>query len=96
MKILHLSLKTEYFNAINDGTKLEEFRLVTPYWCKRLMWRQYDAIEFTLGYPKANDLGRRLFRPWLIYPAPQDHRPRAVQVRWLPLRPPPRLPVLRG
>ncbi len=64
MKILHLSLKAEYFNAIKDGTKLEEFRLITPYWSKRLIWRHYDAIEFTLGYPKADDMGRRLFRPW--------------------------------
>lgn len=64
MKILHLSLKAEYFNAIKDGSKLEEFRLVTNYWQKRLVGRHYDAIEFTLGYPKADDMGRRLFRPF--------------------------------
>lgn len=31
MATLTLALKGEYFDAIRAGTKLEEFRLVTPY-----------------------------------------------------------------
>lgn len=61
---LTLPLKAEYFNAIRDGTKPEEFRLVTPYWRKRLEGRTYDGIVLTLGYPAADDTGRRLERPW--------------------------------
>jgi hypothetical protein len=61
---LILPLKTEYFVAIRSGEKLEEFRLVTPYWCKRLEGRTYDGIILTLGYPSADDVHRRLERPW--------------------------------
>ncbi len=52
MRKLTLSLKAEYFTAIRDGSKPEEFRLVTPYWQKRLEGRSYDVIELTLGYPQ--------------------------------------------
>jgi hypothetical protein len=63
-RILHLSLKAEYFNAIKAGTKPLEFRLVTPYWTRRLVGRTYDGIELTLGYPARDDAERRLCRPW--------------------------------
>lgn len=61
---LTLPLKAEYFNAIRDGSKPEEYRLVTPYWRKRLEGRSYDGIVLTLGYPAANDTSRRLEKPW--------------------------------
>jgi hypothetical protein len=64
MKTLHLSLKTQYFNEIKAGTKTEEYRLITPYWTKRLEGRSYDRIELTLGYPKRDDAERRLVFPW--------------------------------
>lgn len=64
MATLHLSLKAEYFNAIRDGTKPEEFRLVTQYWSKRLQGRQYDGIHLTLGYPARDDHARHLHRQW--------------------------------
>jgi len=64
MKTLHLPLKREYFEAIRDGTKTEEFRLVTPYWVRRLAGRTYDEIVLTLGYPARDDHARRLVRPW--------------------------------
>ena len=35
-KILHLSLKQEWFDLIKSGVKLEEYREITPYWIKRL------------------------------------------------------------
>ncbi len=63
-KVLHLSLKAEYFHAIRDGTKPEEFRLMTPYWAKRLQGRQYVAIHLTLGYPARDDHARHLRRQW--------------------------------
>ena len=67
MRTLHLSLKREYFEAIRDGRKLEEFRLCTPHWRKRLEGQHYDQIVLTLGYPARNDHARRLVRPWRGY-----------------------------
>lgn len=67
MRTLTLSLKGEYFTAIKAGTKLEEFREVTPYWRKRLEGREYDQIVLTLGYPKRDDSDRRLVLPWQGY-----------------------------
>ena len=64
MADLHLALKGEYFDAIKAGTKTEEYRLVTPYWSKRLVGRAYDRIVLTRGYPKRDDHARRLVLPW--------------------------------
>ena len=43
MSTLVLPLKAEYFHQIKDGTKLEEYRLCTPYWRKRLEGRNSTA-----------------------------------------------------
>lgn len=67
MTTLHLPLKREYFEAIRDGTKPEEFRLCTPHWDKRLEGRDYDQISLTLGYPARDDHARRLVLPWRGY-----------------------------
>lgn len=67
MADLTLPLKAEYFDAINDGTKLEEYRLTTPFWRKRVEGKTFDRIILTRGYPKASDSARRLVRPWLGY-----------------------------
>ena len=50
MRILHLTLKREYFDAIASGVKRDEFRLVKPYWTKRLEDRIFDEIHFRNGY----------------------------------------------
>jgi hypothetical protein len=67
MKTLTLPLKREYFEAIKNGSKTEEYRLSTDYWFKRLVRRNYDQIVLTLGYPKKDDHSRRLVRPWCGY-----------------------------
>lgn len=69
MRTLHLPLKREYFEAIRDGTKVEEYRLCTPYWQKRLYspFGSYDQIVLTLGYPARDDHARRLMLPWNGY-----------------------------
>ena len=61
---LVLPLKAEYFNAIKDGTKTEEFRLRTPFWRKRLEGKTFDRVVLTLGYPGRDDAERRIVRPW--------------------------------
>jgi hypothetical protein len=63
-RALHLPLKAVYFNEIRDGIKPYEYRLVTPYWTKRLVGRAYDFIELSLGYPPRGDANRRMLRPW--------------------------------
>lgn len=65
--ILHLAVKRVYFDSIRIGTKGEEFRLVTPYWTKRIEGRVYDAVCITLGYPKSGDPDRTLMFPWSGY-----------------------------
>nr|WP_315471713.1 ASCH domain-containing protein [uncultured Rhodoferax sp.] len=67
MSTLRLSLIGEYFHQIKAGAKLEEYRLCTPYWAKRLVGRSYDQIEIAWGYPKANDKERRILRKWTGY-----------------------------
>ncbi|MHC8353789.1 ASCH domain-containing protein [Pseudomonas sp. LB3P81] len=67
MATLTLALKGEYFDAIKAGTKPEEFRLLTPYWRKRLEGRSYERIELTKGYPARGDQPRRLSLPWRGY-----------------------------
>lgn len=36
MKILYLNLKKEWYNAIENGDKTEEYREIKEYWIKRL------------------------------------------------------------
>ena len=67
MSTLTLALNGEYFDAIRDGTKREEYRLVNDYWKKRLVGRRYTEIVLTRGYPRADDDSRRLRLPWLGY-----------------------------
>ena len=58
-RILHLTLKKEWFNKIASGEKKEEYREVKSYWVKRLFhWcpthhnveKQFDEIHFRNGY----------------------------------------------
>ncbi|ALJ98262.1 RNA-binding protein [Brucella phage BiPBO1] len=69
MRKLTLPLKAEYFDAIRDGTKTEEYRLANAYWTRRLhnMWGSmlsFDGIVLARGYPKRDDAERRLELPW--------------------------------
>lgn len=66
---LYLPLKAVYFDQIRAGSKGEEYRLVTPYWSKRLEGRDYDRIVLTLGYPKGGGVEgvTRLTRVWRGY-----------------------------
>jgi hypothetical protein len=64
VKNLTLRLKGVYFDQIKAGAKSEEYRLVTPYWKKRLEGKTFDNIIITKGYPKSGDTERTLIRPW--------------------------------
>lgn len=52
MKILHLTLKKQWFEMIASGEKKEEYRDIKDYWRKRLFDKKYDAISFRNGYSK--------------------------------------------
>lgn len=67
MKALTIPLKGIYFDQIASGRKKFEFRLMTPYWTKRLQGRDYDCVILTRGYPKRDDQSRRLVRQWRGY-----------------------------
>lgn len=67
MSTLTLPLKGVYFEEIQAGRKTEEYRLLTPYWHKRLHGRHYDTITLTKGYPGIGDLSRRMVLPWKGY-----------------------------
>jgi len=64
---LILPVKGEYFDAIRDGTKLEEYRLYNSYWRRRLEGRWFSVVEMTKGYPKSEDTERRILRAWKGY-----------------------------
>jgi len=56
-KILHLTLKKEWFDKILSGQKKIEYRDIKPYWQKRLLDEKgnplnYDFIIFKNGYGK--------------------------------------------
>jgi hypothetical protein len=66
MRVLTLNLKKTYFDAIKAGTKTEEYRLVKPYWQKRLV-KNYDEVHVLCGYPRKDDAEKRLVFPYLGY-----------------------------
>jgi len=52
MRILHLTLKKQWFDMIASGWKTEEYRAITHYWTVRLVPNRYDYISFRNGYSK--------------------------------------------
>lgn len=64
---LTLHLKKEYFDQIASGEKVEEYRLVTPYWVRRLVGREYNNVVLLCGYPTRGDTSRQIVVPWRGY-----------------------------
>lgn len=61
---LILHLKWEYWEAIRDGRKLEEYRERTPYWEKRLRGKVFSEIILHWAYPERGDETWTLHRKW--------------------------------
>jgi hypothetical protein len=72
---LTLRVIGEYFHQIRRGEKVEEFRLCSPYWRKRIEGRHYRNVILTWGYPQADDCERRLVRRWKGYEVRTIHHP---------------------
>lgn len=64
MATLQLAVKGEYFYAMKRGEKTEEYRLVNPYWGRRIFGRDYDRLIITRGYPRKDDESKRLVMPY--------------------------------
>lgn len=69
MGALTLPLNGIYFDQIKAGTKVEEYRLTTGFWRKRIEGRDYDAVVLVRGYPKGGGVEgeTRLTRRWNGY-----------------------------
>ena len=67
MATLQLAVKGEYFDDMKRGEKNEEYRLVTSFWRKRILARKYDRLIITRGYPKRDDMSRRIDVPYAGY-----------------------------
>ncbi|MCL8356365.1 ASCH domain-containing protein [Enterobacter hormaechei] len=67
MADLQLAVNGEYFDAMKRGEKIEEYRLVNPYWDRRLFGRDYERLIITRGYPRKDDDSRRLVMPYEGY-----------------------------
>jgi len=64
MRILRLTLKKKWFNMIDSGIKVEEYREIKQYWWQRLCngkmedceghaeYKEFDYVEFRNGYGK--------------------------------------------
>lgn len=64
MATLQLAVNSEYFDAMKRGEKKEEYRLVNPYWGRRIFGRDYDRLIITRGYPRKDDESKRLVIPY--------------------------------
>lgn len=60
MANLQLAVNGEYFDQMKSGEKNEEYRLVNPYWGRRIFGKDYDRLIITRGYPKRDDASRRI------------------------------------
>jgi hypothetical protein len=69
MADLTIAVMGVYFDQMLRCEKLEEFRVQTDYWRKRLVGRSYDNLVLTRGYPKGGgiDFVTRLKVPYRGY-----------------------------
>lgn len=54
VKLLHLPLKAKWYNMQESGEKTEEYREITPYWCKRLLGRDTALFSHRNNYESCN------------------------------------------
>ena len=64
MANLQLAVNGLYFDQMKRGEKKEEYRLVNPYWGRRIFGRRYDRLIITRGYPKRDDVNKRIDMPY--------------------------------
>lgn len=47
---LHLVVKRQWYDMIVNGNKREEYRIIKPYWSKRLFAHIFTHVAFHNGY----------------------------------------------
>lgn len=87
---LVLHLRREWWERIRRGEKTEEYRLVTPYWTRRLEGRTFARVVLLLGYPSRDDASRRIVRRFggierktIVHPLFGDEPVEAYAIRLL-------------
>ena len=50
MKILDLPLKAKWYDMIESGIKIEEYRENKPYWCKRFLGTDFAYFGYRNNY----------------------------------------------
>ena len=61
MNSITIPVNGVYFDQIKAGTKAEEYRLVTDFWTKRLVGREYEHVAYIyFANPSLTDSGSRL------------------------------------
>jgi hypothetical protein len=54
VKILHLVLKKKWYEMQESGEKPEEYREITPYWCKRFLGFDSALFSYRYNYQSCN------------------------------------------
>lgn len=69
MSDLILHVRSKWFDLIKDGFKKEEYRLVKPYWIKRISQKEFDGIRIFRGYPRTKiwNVDNMMQFPWSGY-----------------------------
>lgn len=49
LSILHLTLKKKWFDMIEDGEKIEEYREIKPFWISRLIQFPFNKTDKDVG-----------------------------------------------
>ena len=57
VKILHLPLKAKWYEMQERGEKTEEYREITPYWCKRFLGLKEPKFYHRERYGQVNVKG---------------------------------------
>ena len=68
MKILHLTLKKNWFELIASGKKTIEYRGYKPYWERRLLKKKFDEVHFRNGYSKNSPFMRVVCKGIAVVP----------------------------
>ncbi len=57
MKILDMPVKAKWYDMQECGEKPEEYREITPYWCKRFLGYDSPVFSQRYGYSSCNRKG---------------------------------------
>ena len=68
MKILHLTLKKNWFELIASGKKTTEYREYKLYWERRLLKKKFDEVHFRNGYSKNSPFMRVVCKGIAVVP----------------------------